>query len=189
MKKNPTLLIIFFLIVLLSIVGISYALATTSLDIKGTMKMASASWDVHFDKLQEANIMGKAIEIEKPSIVAKGTSINNINIQLRQLSDSVSYTFDVVNAGGLDAELSSYQIADPLCKGVGDNANLDAKMVCDNIKYELSYADGSKLKVGDILYVDEKRSLELKIFFLGTQLPINEVDISNLSIVLSYSQI
>lgn len=168
--------------------GISYAMVTTSLDIRGNMKMASANWDVHFGNLQPAKISGSAIELSKPSIVDESTSIVNVDVKLQQPSDSVTYLFDVINAGGIDAELSSYQIAKPICNGTGENAILDAKMVCDNIKYEITYANDSMINIGDSLKTGEQKTLKLKLSFSGTQLPLNEVDISNISIALSYSQ-
>ncbi len=169
--------------------GISYAMVTTSLDIKGKMKMSAGNWNVHFENLKNATITGTAVELDKPYIIDKSTSIVNVNVKLQQPSDSISYLFDVVNDGGLNAELSSFQIAEPLCKGVGDRATADAKLVCDHIKYEITYANGSKINVGDTLNVAERKTLKLKLSFSGTQLPENEVDISNLSITLSYSQI
>lgn len=188
MKKHTTLIVICLLLLVGSIIGISYAMVTTSLDVKGKMKMASANWDVHFENLQRATITGTAIELDKPYIVDKSTSIVNVNVKLQQPTDSVSYLFDVVNDGGLDAELSSFQITNPVCKGTGDNAKNDAKMVCDNVKYTVTYVDGSKINVGDALKVDKRKTLKLKLSFSGSELPLNEVEISNLSIALSYSQ-
>lgn len=188
LKKHTTLVVICFILLLVSIIGISFAMVTTSLDIKGKMKMASANWNVHFENLQQAKLSGTAIEMDKPSIIDDSTSIVNVNVKLQQPSDSVSYSFDVVNDGGLDAELSSYQIADPVCIGKGEKALEDAKTVCENIKYELTYEDGSKMNVGDALKTSQKKTLKLKLSFIGTQLPLNEVDVSNLSIALSYSQ-
>jgi len=188
LKKHTILVVICLLIVILSVVGISYAMVTTSLDIKGKMKMSSASWSVHFDNLEKANIIGSAIELNKPTIIDKSTSIVNVNVKLQQPTDVVSYVFEVVNDGEIDAELSSYQIAEPSCKGLGENASDDALMVCKNIKYEITYLDGSKINIGDTLKTKTRRKMKLKLSFSGTQLPLNEVDISNLSIALSYSQ-
>lgn len=163
-------------------------MVTTSLDIKGKMAMAAANWDVHFENLQNADITGTAVELNKPYIVDKSTSIININVKLQQTTDTVSYLFNVVNGGGIDAEISSYQINDPICVGTGENATQDAKMVCENVKYEITYADGTKINIGDTLKTKEQKTLKLKLSFKGDELPLNEVNISNLSIVLSYSQ-
>jgi len=188
LKRHKTLIIVCTLLLMISVIGVSYAMVTTSLDIKGKMKMASANWDVHFENLKSANITGTAIELEKPYIMDKSTSIVNINVKLQQPTDSVSYLFDVVNNGGLSAELSSYQITEPKCTGSGDNAIQDSKKVCDGIKYEITYADGTKINIGDTLKKEERKTLKLKLSFSGAELPLNEVDISNLSIVISYSQ-
>ncbi len=188
MKKHRTLLILCAILLVISVIGISYAMATTSLDIKGKMKMVSASWDVHFENLKDADIVGTAIEMDKPYITSKSTSIININVKLQQPTDSVTYFFEVVNEGGLDAELNSYQVAEPVCNGIGDYAVQDSEMVCKKIKYEIMYADGTKINIGDALKKNERKELKLKLSYTGTELPVNEVDISNLSIVLSYSQ-
>jgi len=188
LKKHTTLVVICTLLLIISIVGISYAMVTTSLDIKGNMTMASANWDVHFADLQNAKIIGTAVELSKPYLVDKSTSIVNINVKLQQATDAVSYLFNVINGGGIDAEISSYQINKPICTGTGNNAQQDAKMVCDNIKYKVTYEDGTKINIGDTLKTKEQRTLKLELSFSGKELPVNEVNISNLSIALSYSQ-
>lgn len=150
--------------------------------------MGSANWDIHFANLNDPVINGNTIEISKPYIADKSTSIVNLNVKLQNPNDSISYLFDVVNDGGLNAELSSIQIATPICSGSGEQGNEDAELVCKNIKYELMYQDGTKIKVGDVLNSKEKKQLMLKLSYTGSQLPLNEVDVSNLSIAAVYSQ-
>ena len=188
MLKNTKIVMISVLLLLIASIGVSFAVVTTSLDIKGKMKMGSANWDVHFENLSNPTINGSTIEIDKPYIADKSTSILNMNVKLQDVNDSVSYSFDVVNKGGLDAEVSSIQIASPNCSGSGDQANEDANNVCKNIGYELTYENGSKINIGDSLNVNEKKNLKLKLSYKGSHLPLNEVDVNNLSIAIIYTQ-
>lgn len=169
-------------------ITISFAMVSTSLDIRGKMKMGSANWDIHFTNLKNPVINGNALEISKPYIADKSTSIVNLNVKLQNPNDSISYLFDVVNDGGLNAELSSIQIATPICTGSGEQKKEDAELVCNNIRYELMYQNGTKIKIGDILNSKDQKQLKLKLSYVGNQLPLNEVDVSNLSIAAVYSQ-
>ncbi|MBO5138352.1 MAG: hypothetical protein J6B89_01790 [Bacilli bacterium] len=187
MRENK-IVIICTIFLLIALVGLSYAVLNVSLDIKGHMKMATASWDVHFENLQNGILNGTARELQRPIISDDTTSILNLNVKLFAPTDSAYYFFDVKNSGDLDAEISSVQITEPVCRGTGDTAVSDSSMVCDNIGFDVVYADNSIINIGDLLNKGESKRLKLRLYYTGTNLPYNEVDISNLNVAIVYSQ-
>lgn len=186
--KNKKLFTIFTILLFLSLIAIGYAMVTMTLDIKGKMSVGATSWDIHFENLSDAIISGDAIELDKPILADKSTSILNINAKLSAPDDSIYYLFDVVNNGGLDAYISSIQISLPECLGTGDNKENDEILVCNNISYDLTYADDTPVLEGDFLNVNSTRKMKLKFSYKGSYLPLEEVSISNLNIAIVYSQ-
>lgn len=174
----------------ISITGISlaYASMTSKLSIDGYASINSVKWSVHFQNLSNANLKGTALEVTKPILQKDSTSISNFDVQFINANDGVTYTFDVINDGDLDAKVSSIVIPRPICNGIGENSYNDSNLVCANFSYSLTYGDGTKIQVGDILRKGQSKSFTLKLEYLGTQLPQNVVEISELSIALIYVQ-
>ena len=60
-RQNKILAIVAICIALLGM-RFSYASMSTKLDIKGFASIISANWDVHFENLSHATLIGQAIE-------------------------------------------------------------------------------------------------------------------------------
>lgn len=161
----------------------------TAMDIKGIQKVECSGWDIHFENLKSQVLSGQALEISKPYIADKSTSISDVNVQFSSTYDSILYSFDVTNDGELDAEISSIQISEPICSGIRENSREDEAIVCNNVKYNLAYVDGTKVEKGDSLKIGETKQMNLKLSYEGSEWPLNDVNISNLNIAIIYSQI
>lgn len=183
--KNQKIKTMSILIILIATIGISIAIVKVSKDIKGEMAVKNINWDIHFENLEPVKLKGMAKEVSKPYIVEESTSIMGIEYELQSGEDELEYIFDVNNSGSLDAKVSSIQVAVLKCEGIKKE---DENLVCKNIKHELTYQDGAKINIGDILNAGERKKLKLKISYKGTQLPDNEVRVSNLNIALNYVQ-
>lgn len=149
---------IFRIIVILFISGIAiisvsfvYASITSQLSIDGYASMNPAKWSVNFQNLSNSNLKGNTIEVTNPILQHNSTNISNFNVEFQSVKDGVSYNFDVMNDGNLDAKVSSIFIPKPICTGTDSNYYEDKKLICDNLNYSLTYADGTKIKEGDIL--------------------------------------
>lgn len=180
-------------ILIISCIGIIsvsfvYASITSQLSIDGYASMNPAKWSVHFQNLSNANLKGTALEITKPTLQNNSTNISNFNVEFMNVKDGVSYTFDVINDGNLDAKVSSIFIPKPICTGTGSNSYEDENLICDNLNYYLTYTDGTRILAGDSLDKGQSNSLILNLEYSGTQLPQNVVEISGLSITLIYTQ-
>ena len=171
---------------------IVFASFTQQLDIQGKATVKKSSWSIKFANLQPVVKTGTATEVTEPTINTNDTKISEYDVTLTTPGDSVSYSFDVVNAGTFNAKISSITIPTPSCEGNGTNAATDATNVCDNLTYTLTYADGSPIAVGDALNAGATKSLKLTLTYSSSitanLLPTDDVAISNLAIAIIYAQ-
>ena len=192
MKENRKALYSFVALALvLSIVGISvgFAAMSTELRINGSANVVPASWKIKFSNLSAPTISGAATVTTAPTIQSD-THIGNYEVELSKPGDSVVYTFDVVNDGSIDAELSTYTFATPTITGTGATADADATIVQSNLVYTLTYADGTAIQQGDELANGETKSLKLTVGYSSTAetLPTNAVEIGGMDVTFVYGQ-
>ena len=195
MKKNNKYLVLVILSILVSISGLSVSVLaySASYNTLKYMELAkknakSKRWNVHFENLSSVNLGGTAKEIKEAVINDDSTYIGSFRIQFNSIKDTASYTFDVVNAGMIDAVLRKKSISEPLCSGTKNTAINDAAIVCDNFKYRLTYLDGSEMEYGDVLLANSKKTLKITMWYDGDTWPINSVMVYNLSASVIYSQ-
>ena len=181
----------FLLVVFIVVAGITvaYARMTSTLKIEGYGSVNNSKWSVRFDNLRDTALIGTAKEITKPSIQNNSTAIATYDVSFMKPNDGVTYVFDVVNDGDLDAVLSSYTVGNPICTGsVATTRISDETLVCNNITYKISYQDGSQIGIGDILNVGDRKTMKVTLEFKGNTLPQNIVNISGLGITIIYTQ-
>lgn len=181
-----------FLIVLLVSVfglGIAYALLSTTLTISGTTSVSAATWDIHFNNLNASKTGDATYTLPK---FTSATALTDYEIVLTKPGDSVTFSFDIVNAGTISSSISSLVKGTPSCSGVAGSSTgtTDGPIVCNNLSYTFTYSDGTVVSVGDTLNKGETKSVKLTLSYNGsaTQVPANDVAISNLDITMIYSQ-
>jgi len=103
-EKERKIKLLSLVALIVAVLGLTVAFAALSqtLTINGSASVDAAEWDVHFENLSEPTITGAARVINNP--VLNGTSIDSLEVSLTKPGDSVTYTFDVVNNGTIDAE-------------------------------------------------------------------------------------
>ena len=179
---------VFAVVLLLGVVWANY---TQDLEIDGTGTVKSSTWNVGFTDLSEPTLKGTAAVITEPSLTA--TKIGDYAVQLMTPGDSVSYTIEIKNSGSYAAKVSSVTVPTPTCTGSGDTAETDANNVCKYLTYTLTYEDGNEIKIGDTLAAENGTAkMLLKLTYsadvLASELPKNDVTISNLTIPMIYIQ-
>jgi len=191
-NKNFKTIMIVAVIALVALVGVGYAAFSTTLTINGAGTVKASSWKIKFSNLSDATLTGKATQVTKPTISNSDTHIGDYAVTFTAPGDSVVYTFDVVNDGTFDAEISSITVDTPTCTGNGANATTDADNVCKNLSYKLTYADGTAVAQGDTLDSKATKSLKLALTYSSSitaeQLPQDDVAIANLEVTIVYSQ-
>ena len=174
-----------------SLIGltVAYAQLTQRLNINGTAKSKSNTWDIHFENLKSTVTGNAVLSQDNPlTIVSNSTTISGSVGNLSLPGDSIVYTFDIANKGTISAQLSADPIiSTPECSS---NDATGATVVCENVIYTLTYADASKIKTGDILEKGEKKAAKLTISLKNSMsaVPSAEVDITNIAAVLNYNQ-
>ena len=178
-EKKRTSKIIALIAIIIALLGLSFSFAafSTNLNINGVGEMSGRDWDVHFESLSNANLVGAAEELQKPTINENTTSISTFGVRFNEPSDSISYTFDIVNDGEMDAKLTTLSIPKPQCTGTGSNLN-----------YSLTYMNNEALRIGDVLKRNSSVKVKITLLYEGNELPFEKVNISNLGITLIYSQ-
>lgn len=187
-KRQFKILTLSAIVIAIVSMGFSFASMSTQLDIKGFATMGSANWDVYFDNLSKATTIGETIEITHPTITNKSTTISAFDVKFQQAKDGISYAFEIVNDGGMSAKITTLNVSTPTCIGSGASATNDEKLICDNLKYSLTYSDGTNVRVGDVLPKKTRKSVKMTLLYDGNELPIEEVRVTNLGIMVIYSQ-
>lgn len=162
----------------------AYAVLSTTLKIKGTAKINSATWNINITAGDDFTTYGKA-KFGYPTI--KSTTISDMKVDLYQPGDGVSFPFMVRNDGSLDAKLKEITKGTISCSSTNIT---NAQKVCDNIIYTIKYEDGSEILEGD-----EVKSGGVQFFVLDIMYNKNsdfvsptEVSIDGIDVVLLYEQ-
>lgn len=202
MEKNKSYIIVGILALLVSVaaVSIAYAALNSTLEINGEATVLASSWKIKYANLAAAVVTGDAVEVTAPTINTNDTKVGDFSATLKSPGDSIKYTFDVVNDGTFDAEISSFTMPTPVCTGKSTDATkkaADETNVCNNIEYTLTYSDGTAVAVGDTLANKDAATghtrgliltLRLKDTMTAAELPSDDVEISNLTITTIYAQ-
>ena len=191
--KQNKLPIIIGSLALVTLMAIIYAVFTGTLNISGTANVRDSKWDIHIvesGELEPSNITESAKVLTKPN--ASTTSISDFALSLTTPGDTIEYTFNVINEGDYDAEISTLTKNGVTCTANGSTSNLEAVKVCNKLEYTLKYEGGANVAEGDTLLSKETKTMKLTIkyqeFDDPTLLPNTNVSISSLGITLQYRQ-
>jgi len=210
MEKTRKIKIISLCALLVAVLGLTVAFASLSqtLTINGSAAVNAASWDIHFEKTsgKETEVKGAATFTE-PTL--NGTKIENFSTTLTKPGDSVTYYFDIVNNGTVDAVVSSYDF--PLAIRECERNN-NAYSYCINLDFNsdniidsadfmtyltmfnsgLKYVDTDKsIAAEDVINAGETK--HMKLFFeyqdTATGLPKNNLTLTSKNpITITYEQ-
>lgn len=191
-KQGFAVMIGVAIVAIVALVGIGFAAFSTNLTIDGAGTVKASSWKIKFADLASAELTGTAKETTAPTISNNDTHIGDYDVTFSTPGDSVTYKFDVVNNGTFDAKITSLVVPTPSCTGSGENATTDANKVSKYLSYTLTYDDSTPVAENDTLAKGETKHLVLTLSYSAdvtvSELPTNDVTISNLGITLLYSQ-
>ena len=170
------------------LVTLIYAAFTGQLNIAGSGVSRISKWDVHFENLSTITTSHTAKVLTQPRL-ASGTSIVDYSVSVTSPGDTVSFTVDVVNDGNYNAEITSVSVSSPSCSGDDSTSNNN---VCSHLHYSLTYDGGASVQVGDTLYAKETNKMKVTLNYDDTvtasELPTEEVSISNLGITINFEK-
>jgi len=186
--KNAILII---LAVCLIGITVAYATLSQNLNISGVAKVGKTSWNIHFTKVLTPKAEGYA-EGGKATLNSDSTVLTVSEGILKVPGDTITYVFDVINEGDLDAEVETVLTTIDSCKASDDT--IDVTMYCDKIKYDLVYQDTKEaVKKNDKLLKGESKTLNLIITYDKnkelTSLPNTEIVLSNITSTINYTML
>lgn len=197
MEKERKIKILSVVALIVAVLGLTVAFAALSqtLQINGTAVVQKSTWQIDFANLDTTDaIIGHASFNSQPTI--DGTTLR-YGATFTRPGDGIEFSFKIVNSGDIDAKLQSLPtVPQPMCSGTGDNAEQDAAGVCDYLDYSLTITDkdGNAVTDATVLTSGEENAWNavLTLEFVNDtaeQLqPANDVNISNLDIVLNFVQ-
>ena len=190
---NEKLKNVILVVLAVCLIGITVAYATLSqnLDISGVAKVGKTNWNIHFTKVLTPKAEGYA-EGGKATLNSDSTVLTVSEGVLKVPGDTITYVFDVINEGDLDAEVETVLTTIDSCKASDDTT--DVTMYCDKIKYDLVYQDTKEeVKKNDQLLNGESKTLNLIITYDKnkelTSLPSTEIVLSNITSTINYTML
>ena len=188
MERNRKIKILSLVALIVAVLGLGVAFAALSsqLTINGSAKAQAGSWNIHFAKTLDmpTQTTGDA-SFTEPTL--SDTSILGFKATVTKPGDSVTYYFDIVNSGTVDALVESYvfesgyrdcsgeSVSDhPECKiydfssdGFVDSNDYGVWQA--SIKYGLYYTDNNKeIKSGDTISAGETKHAKLVVEYLSS---------------------
>ena len=209
-RKIKTLSLVALIVAVLGL-GVAFAALSSKLTINGSAKAQAGSWNIHFAKTLDmpTQTTGDA-SFTEPTL--SDTSILGFKATVTKPGDSVTYYFDIVNSGTVDALVDDYvfrsgyldcsgrRVSDhPECKLYDFNSDgiisaSDSSVWRVSIKYGLYYTDNNKeIKSGDTISAGETKHAKLVVEYLSSSkylLPdgIQITSIKNTPITINYVQ-
>lgn len=190
--KTKNLEDIILLVLAICLIGITVAYATLSqnLDISGVATVKKGEWNIHFTKLLTPKSEGDATA-GKAVLNGDSTVITISDGILSAPGDKITYEFDVINEGDIDAEveLTSTQMENCRAENGTDVTNF-----CNKIEFELFYKDTkTPVAKGDKLLGKEEKTLNLVITYDKnrdlTSLPTSPIILSDITSIINYTMI
>ena len=213
MERNRKIKILSLVALIVAVLGLGVAFAALSskLTINGSAKAQAGSWNIHFAKTlnMPTQTTGNA-SFTEPTL--SDTSILGFKATVTKPGDSVTYYFDIVNSGTVDALVDNYvfesgyqdcaatRVSDhPECKLYDFNSDgvingSDYSVIKASIKYGLYYTDNNKeIIAGDEIRARETKHAKLVVeYFSGSKylLPdgLQITSIKNTPITINYVQ-
>lgn len=188
--KNLDNIILSVLAICLIGITIAYATLSQNLDISGVATVKKGEWNIHFTKLLTPKSEGDATA-GKAVLNGDSTVITISNGILSAPGDKITYEFDVINEGDIDAEVELTSTQMENCRA--ENGT-DVTSFCNKIEFELFYKDTkTPVAKGDKLLGKEEKTLNLVITYDKnrdlTSLPTSPIILSDITSIINYTMI
>ena len=176
MFNNSSKKYYFIIFILLVCISVGYAILNNNLSINGKSNISKNVWNIYLDNVQLKK--GSATS-NIPNIIGNDTI--EVNVVLNNPGDYYSFTFDIVNAGTLNAIIENIELESDI---KGEQFEI--------IRYEMFYDNGDSYDSKQYLMAGETKKVRVLLEYIREispeKLP-SEVSSFNLTCRLIYSQI
>lgn len=173
-------------------ITVAYASLSQQLTINGTAKVAAATWDVHFEGMSAGAATGYASLLTTGKLAASGTSVSGNIGTLKAPGDTITYTFNVKNAGSINAKISSITAPKLSCAPANTGGSQTvANNVCANLTYTIEYTSESPktIAVGNTLTAGASKNITLKIVnSSAATLASEDIAVTASPMIINYAQ-
>ena len=193
MKKNKALVLLSCLVfVLVLIVGISTS-NSVKVDEGETQKKVGPKEDERFSVQLKELSTGQAVEGAEiiSDITNDGLELSGGSIMVHNPGDYVAYTFDIVNDGNVNSELSLLEIPSLTCTSTDGNVEI-AQKVCEQMGIDISYnyEPNKSVEIGDSLAKGTTTSFTMSIIYNNGPEVIENVNVQvdGIKVVFGYQK-
>ena len=163
-SKNKMILLVLLLIF---IIGIGYATISSSLKIDSTAKVEANTWNITKEIIyKDGNVNNNQVTINDDTLTFSSTLHNEY--------DYYDFIIKVENKGTIDASLETLNLSSL----TQEQQNL--------VKYQVTYTDGTKINIGDILPAGKTTKLLVRVEYKENITTYQTVNLNNLTLTLKY---
>ena len=184
---------------------IAYAALTQTLYIRDNQVTITTDWSVHFankagatDAVATSTGTGTHTATVNAQPTLTATEISGLRATFRKPGDKVTYEFDIVNDGAIDATLSSATYATPTCTSSDSTVTSGTlSTFCNNhINYSIVYTGTNSAPAADddLLATSPNNirhctlTVELDPNTEVTDIPVGDITVSNIAATFIYVQ-
>ena len=153
-RNNNTLLIAFLLILLM---GIGYAILSSTLNINGITNISATSWDVHFENVAATSESNTTPTVAPSAPATSKVTTLTYEVTLNNPGDIYEFTVDVTNDGTIDAMIDS--VDSKIKIGSGSWQTVSNSTIPDYLLYDVIYSNGMPIKQANSLKAGESKEL------------------------------
>ena len=153
-KKNIVKLLLISMFLLL---GVGYAMLTSSLNINGVSNINNSTWNIYWNNVEIKE--GSVTDVITPARIKSGNTEVEFNVTLNQPGDYYEFTVDAVNDGSIDAMVGSFS------KGVYASDGITAKELPDYLEYTVTYGDNNLIENKHLLAANSTATYKVRVSF------------------------
>ena len=159
--------LIFLSLLLISIMGIGYSAISSSLKIDSTAKVEANTWNITKEIIyKDGNVNNNQVTINDDTLTFSSTLNNEY--------DYYNFIIKVENKGTIDASLETLNLSSL----TQEQQNL--------VEYQITYTDGTKINIGDILPAGKTTKLLVRVEYKENITTYQTVNLNNLTLTLKY---
>ena len=157
MRRNKKINLILIFVALLSVIGLGFALLSTTLSINGTTNVSSASRNIYWDNI----VLGSnnVTDITTPATISTGKTEVSFNVNFKEPGDTYEFTVDAINDGLID------RMVNVVTNGVYAANGTTPKTLPAYLEYTVTYSDGVAIEPNQLLKSGERETYKVRVHY------------------------